>query len=56
MQIVAFVDDKRVTRRILTYLGLPSRAPPRPPRSGQALLPLADRPGLDGIDPPLVLD
>ncbi len=49
-------DDERVARRILAHLGLPSRAPPRPPPSGQPLLPLAALPDLEGIDPPLILD
>src|SRR5213593_5011 len=50
MHILAFIDDERLARRILAHLGLPSRAPPRPPPSGQPLLPLAARPDLEGID------
>jgi hypothetical protein len=29
MRLVALIEDERVARKILVYLGLPARAPPR---------------------------
>jgi len=57
MRLIAVIDDERIARKILTHLGLPSRAPPRGrrlPRRGQLTLPVyaADE---EGIDPPLML-
>jgi hypothetical protein len=54
MRLVALIEDERVARKILVYLGLPARAPPRgrPWRPGQQLLVADDAGRFDGIDPP----
>src|SRR6185369_11559767 len=53
MRLQAFVDDEGVTGKILEYLGLPARAPPRARRRhGLKLLPFVHvTADLDGIDP-----
>ena len=52
MRMIAFIQDKRVARKILEHLGQPSRAPPRnrSRRSGQLILPVEEHPDFDGID------
>jgi len=54
MRLLALIDDERIARKILTHLGLPSRAPPRgrPWRPPQQSLPLDARSDDDAIDPP----
>jgi len=57
MRLVAVIEDEAVAEKILRYLGLPSRAPPRgrPWRPGQQFMPDNARAGVvgaDGIDPP----
>jgi len=57
MRMISFVDDERTPRKILTHLGLPTRAPPRgraQPRRGQ--LELDGPTDYVGVDPPLVID
>ena len=50
MELIATVEDPDVAAKILTHLGIPARAPPRPPpwRPPQPKLPALD----DAIDPP----
>jgi len=54
MRLLALIDDERIARKILTHLGLPTRAPPRgrPWRPPQESLPLDARSDHDAIDPP----
>jgi hypothetical protein len=53
MRLIALIENERVARKILGYLGLPARAPPRgrPWRPGQQFLAVDDpAPDSDGID------
>ena len=54
MELIAAIEDPVVAGRILSHMGLPTRARPRgPPWRPQASLPFA-RPGdaAEGVDPP----
>jgi hypothetical protein len=55
MRLIGIVEDERIARRILTHLGLPSRAPPRS-RASPSLQRELPAPEQEAIDPPLVLD
>jgi hypothetical protein len=37
LKIIAAIEDPPVIVRILTHLGLPTRAPPRPPARGDSI-------------------
>jgi hypothetical protein len=54
MRLVELVEDPAVARRILSHLGLPTGAPPRPPpwRPAREHLAAQDPAGFDAIDPP----
>ena len=54
MELISVIEDASIATRILSHLGLPTRAPPRgPPWRPQASLPFA-QPGeaSEGVDPP----
>ena len=55
MRLVSLIEDQRIAQKILFYLGLPVRAPPRgrPWRPGQQQLAVDDDARrFDGVDPP----
>ena len=54
MELIACTPDPLVAHKILTHLGLPTRAPPRPPPwTRQRVLPFPER--RDDIDPPTLV-
>ena len=54
MELIACIEDPLVAHKILTHLGLPTRAPPRPPPwTRQRVLPFPER--RDDIDPPTLV-
>ena len=58
MRLAALVEDPAVVRKILSHLGIPTRAPParrRQPPVEQLTL-VDDLGQLDGVDPPSFAD
>ena len=51
MELIATIEDRDLAMKILSHLGLPTRAPPRPPpwRPPQTTLPAFD----ESVDPPV---